>query len=316
MLKMGFVHISKRFNSSTAFTKEYLNQLLKRVDAATTRERPNKPKPLTRIKNNRENTPKRYTRAPGSFKRPNLINNVSGNPIEGPVKRKTQRSYNGYSEVVNSKAPRTASTHAKSRLSVSSDNKKKNTASKKIPGISISKIAPKRKSLPDASATTYCPETPTVLSLLKYRANWNGTSHSKLISFGIETLKESNFPLNSEFNNGVDSKTGGNTVNARKLLESEEDGLVLKAEPLTNEITVTPDLEQLSSSVIGSYQELKALQSSDFVKISKSEAKRNELLSNSEVVRLSLGKLNLEPSKKQLMLDVCSGLKPVAELYN
>lgn len=173
-----------------------------------------------------------------------------------------------------------------------------------------------------SNSSTYVPQDPTPLSLLKYRPNLAPTFTSKALKYTISTLKESNFPLNRSFNDGI--IVDGKVVNKRLTANMENFGefipasdLKLQLEPLTKNFKVVSDLEKLEQSVKGTFHTLKPFAKKDFAKLSKSEEKRTQLFNNSETVRNSLNQSStLDAAEKELLYKCCSGLAPISELRN
>ena len=90
--------------------------------------------------------------------------------------------------------------------------------------------------------------------------------------------------------------------------------LTLHREKLLKNLTVEPNVEKFEASVLGKYSLLKPHKKSDFDGVSKSDVKKAELLDNSVTVRTNLQKIVMDPSMKDILYDVCSGLKPISEI--
>lgn len=167
----------------------------------------------------------------------------------------------------------------------------------------------------------YAPDEPTPLSLLKYSPNLSHCPVARLSKYSLATLEQANFPLYRQVNLGVSSTPHAKPENVSLSPKSEFFGqytpgssLILQKERLLKNTATVNSLEQFEASVKGQYAPLKPFTTKDFASLAKSDKKRAELVRNSEVVRLSLEANTLDTAKKELVYQVCSGLKPVSTL--
>lgn len=191
---------------------------------------------------------------------------------------------------------------------------------KTVPGLKMDKTVQAADFVkPALRSSQYVPRDVSLLSLLKYRPSLTPAFGSRLVSYGVSTLGQANFPVNRQWNEGI--KIGSKSVNTKLTISQENFGnyipaseVKLELEPLTKNFKISPNLEELSQSVKGSYHTLKPCTKKDFGEIAKSDVKKEELFNNSEVVRISLEQSNLNSREKELLQRVCSGLAPVSEL--
>ncbi|SCU91409.1 LAFA_0F03576g1_1 [Lachancea sp. 'fantastica'] len=198
------------------------------------------------------------------------------------------------------------------------------TAQRSIPGrtnssSSVEGIASQvRKSTPSQQ---YSPEEPTPLGLLKYAPKLAFNSFSKMTSFGLATLQENDFPLTRPVNLGVVTSPSENPRNVSlspnyasfsKFMPASS--LAWGRERLFKNTAVSLDVSQFEKAVKGEYIHLSPADQKAFEGIAKNAKKRDDLVKNSDIVRLSLEKSNMDIASKDLVFNVCSGLKPVSQL--
>lgn len=193
--------------------------------------------------------------------------------------------------------------------------KTKNT----IPGLVMSD-----KSVEDKislNSKFFVPEDPNIVSLIKYNPNLDNNITSRLKSYGLRTLNEAQFPINRPFNNGIMSNSQKACINYRIVPSKESFGKYMpngsfkyELEPLTKNFKILPQLNEINSIIHGEYNPLKPIQKDKFVALSNSETKIESLVKNSEITRLSLEQSNMNQSNKELLHQVCSGLKNISEL--
>lgn len=169
----------------------------------------------------------------------------------------------------------------------------------------------------------YIPTEPTPLSLVKYTPRIANTFGARFKSYGLSTLDQSNFPLYRPVNLGVASFPDQSPANTSLTPRSQYfgqytpyTGLVWQREKFLKNIVPKSNIEEFSTFVKGERIPLQKLTKDDFMKLAKTDKKRQELVWNSETVRLSVERSGLDNASKQLVFEVCSGLKPVAELKN
>ncbi|EDO16288.1 hypothetical protein Kpol_1053p25 [Vanderwaltozyma polyspora DSM 70294] len=173
----------------------------------------------------------------------------------------------------------------------------------------------------------YIPQQPTAVSLLKYYPKLASTANDRMISCAITSLNENNFPVNRPLNLGISRTSRGKSGSLINNLISTDisnlgsynnnTSLVLRKEKLLKNIVLNNNNnENVNSIIAGRYQNLPTLNLQAFQAISKNEKKKYALVKNSNVVRLSLEQSDnrIPFGKKQQLLDVCSGIKPVSEL--
>ncbi|CAR22193.1 mitochondrial 37S ribosomal protein mS46 RSM28 [Lachancea thermotolerans CBS 6340] len=198
------------------------------------------------------------------------------------------------------------------------------TAQKSVPGMSQSPgsvegiVAQAKKS---TVSRQYVPDEPTPLSLLKYAPKLAYSSSSKMSSFGVSTLDQSDFPLTRRVNLGVATSPSQKPLNVSLSPRTAAFGqyapassLVWCKEKLLKNVSIRADFDQFESSVNGKYEKLVPATERDFQAVSKNNQKRAELVNNSDVVRLSLQKSNMDFASKSLVYQVCSGLEPISSL--
>ncbi|SCU80611.1 LADA_0B08592g1_1 [Lachancea dasiensis] len=169
----------------------------------------------------------------------------------------------------------------------------------------------------------YILQEPTPLGLLKYTPKLAHTKSSRMNAYGVLTLQDSDFPLNRHLNLGVVSSISDKKpVNVSLSPETPSFGhytpassLIWRKEKLFTSHSVSPNKPYFESSVSGNYTSLPAKVEKDFDAIANNNNKRKtKLVQNSEIVRLSLERSSLDAASKDLIYNVCSGLKPVSEL--
>ncbi|SCU79085.1 LANO_0A05006g1_1 [Lachancea nothofagi CBS 11611] len=198
------------------------------------------------------------------------------------------------------------------------------TAQRSVPGLtqkpssSEGIIAQAKRS---AVSHQYVPEEPTPLALLKYAPKLAHSSFSKMSAYGLSALQKSDYPLNRQINIGVASFPSEQPLNVSLSPESTFFGqyapassLIWRKERLFTNFNVCPNSELFETTVEGKYMSLPFTSENDFNSLAKSNNKKTELVQNSNIVRLSLGRSNMDPAGKNLVFEVCSGLKPIADL--
>lgn len=174
---------------------------------------------------------------------------------------------------------------------------------------------------PRVSQAAYVPQEPTPLSLLKFYPDLPVTPTSRMISYSLSLLKSANFPLYRRANYGFVSNLGDRPKSVSYTLKSPYFGeytpassLIFQREKLFKNLTVQADPSKFDAAVLGEYPKLKILTKNDFASIAKVAKKKEELAANSNVVRSCLQGNLLSPESKELVYQVCSGLKPISEL--
>ncbi|SCU81485.1 LAMI_0B06436g1_1 [Lachancea mirantina] len=167
----------------------------------------------------------------------------------------------------------------------------------------------------------YAPEDPTPLSLLKYSPRFANSSSSRKIGFGLNLLKQSNFPLYRSLNMGISGAKDGEIMNLSLAPSSKSFGMyapfapvAFTKEKLSKNIFVQPNVEEFKASVGGDYETLETLSKESFDTLTKNQDKKLELARNAQIVKLSLEKSNMDFLTQQKIHKVCSGLKPLSEL--
>lgn len=171
------------------------------------------------------------------------------------------------------------------------------------------------------SQEAYVPQEPTVTSLLKFFPGLPNTPTSRLINYSLELMQSADFPLYRRANYGYVENPQDAVRSMTYTLKTPYFGQYTGSMPLTFEkerlfknLTVEGDKAKFDSIVLGNYQNLAPVQKDDFKSIAKQDEKRGELTANSNVVRRSLQGINIDAARKQAVYQVCSGLKPIAEL--
>lgn len=167
----------------------------------------------------------------------------------------------------------------------------------------------------------YIPQEPTIPSLLKYSPALPSTPNSRLINYSLVLMRSADYPLYRLPNYGFKESSQDSPKSVTYSLETPYFGQYTGSVPLTFEreklyknLTVESEPAKFDSIVLGQYQELKPLQKGDFKPIAKQGSKVQELVRNADVVRKNLQKLDIDQDRRQTVYQVCSGLKPIAEL--
>lgn len=146
-------------------------------------------------------------------------------------------------------------------------------------------------------AATFEPFVPTPLSLLPFSTPIFNLPVNNILTASMKTLKESASSRNHLNNNYNAAKSG--IIDKDSFLSSSK---------------LDFDIDNLKSVVKGKYFELPLLGAKSFDKLTKKDDKKKELAKNGQVVRYALNANTLSDDKKQILYDVCTGLKPVSEL--
>lgn len=167
----------------------------------------------------------------------------------------------------------------------------------------------------------YVPQDPTVTSLLKYFPGLPNTPTSRLINYSLDLMRSADFPLYRRANYGYVENPQDVPKSMTYSLRTPYFGQYTGSVPLTFEkerlyknLTVEADPAKFDSVVLGNYLKLKPAQKDDFKSMAKQDEKREELAMNGNVVRRSLQGVDIDADRKQSVYQVCSGLKPIAEL--
>lgn len=161
-------------------------------------------------------------------------------------------------------------------------------------------------------------EDPTPSSLLKYSTNLFHTPRSRLFNFAMQSLRDSDYPVNREPNYRILNVP--QTNNFKPNLDSfgkyisTTSSLILERQPLLDNTSINFDSDKFKETVSGRYFKIIEGKPEDFKTIANNEKIKDDLIKNSNTVKLSLQNSGLDNANKQLLYDVCSGLKPVSEL--
>ncbi|CCE61148.1 hypothetical protein TPHA_0A00630 [Tetrapisispora phaffii CBS 4417] len=169
------------------------------------------------------------------------------------------------------------------------------------------------------ATTNYVPQETTLHSLLRYQPMLSHSRDSRLISCAVETLKENSFPIVSSINLGFGKKNNSLTCNYASNVGSYKGGnnLKLDKERLFKNLEIIINEDKLQKQVLGKYDILPRYTKENFATMSNNAKKLEELERNSEIVRTSLfNNTNISNNAKALLLDICSGMKPISELSN
>lgn len=163
----------------------------------------------------------------------------------------------------------------------------------------------------------YYPEDNTPASLLKYSSDLFHTQGSRSQSFAVKTLNDSNFPYNR-------GPAISSSLKYSPLSFDESFGkympahsLILQREPQLKNLDVHIDNTNYLNVVKGKYNTLPVLSTKDFETISSNKTTQENLLKHSKIVGTALQNdihLNRDPTKFNVLFEVCSGLKPISEL--
>ncbi|SCU94152.1 LAME_0F06348g1_1 [Lachancea meyersii CBS 8951] len=203
-------------------------------------------------------------------------------------------------------------------------NRAPRTGQRTVPGLTNASftmegiVAQAKKS---AASEQYSPDEPTPLGLLKYAPNLSHSSFSKLNKYGLFTLQENDFPLTRPINLGLATSPSEKPRNVSLSPNVTSFGkytpassVAWRREKLLKNVVVSPDVSQFETMVEGKYVPLSPTSEKDFATLSKNAKKRGELVQNSDLVRLSLERSNMDMADKDLVYNVCSGLQPVSQL--
>lgn len=214
--------------------------------------------------------------------------------------------------------------HAKKATPLSN---RRTSRSKDVPGMSRKPRRNRDDTLlsppvkPRVSQEAYVPQEPTPLSLLKFYPPLPITPTSRMISYSLDLLKSADFPLYRRANYGFISNLNDRPKSVSYTLKSPYFGeytpassLIFQREKLFKNLTVQADPSKFNAVVLGEYPKLKASTKNDFASIAKVGKKKEELVANSNAVRCSLQGNMMDAESKELVYQVCSGLKPISEL--
>lgn len=167
----------------------------------------------------------------------------------------------------------------------------------------------------------YVPQEPTPSSLIRFCPAIPVTPASRMINYSLDALKSADYPLNRFPNYGFYDNAQGPPKHVAISLRTPsfgryqpDYGLVFEREKFLSELSIECEPSKVGAQVSGKYQTLNQYSKEDFKTMAKSEKKKEELLKNAEVVRKSLESNPLDPAVKELLYDVCSGLKPISDL--
>lgn len=327
----------RRAPYSTGVTQEFLQGILLRAQEATAK----KAAPATK---SRKSTDKRaQQRAGGSNARRNAQQKSVGTvtPRVKPTfnhsiinrqpqfKKKEVKGMNsseGAEDLIEAfESTNDSAGRSRSKIRTSASSRRSTPAKKRdVPGM-VRKTNPNNVLAPVTrniqNSEDYIPQQPTLASLLKFYPALPNTPASRLINYSLGLMKDADFPLYRQANYGVLEHLNEPPKNATFSLKTPSFGQYTESMPLTFEkekmfknLTVKADPESFDSVVLGRYQQLAPLEANQFKSLTRDNAKRKELLNNSEVVRQSLQGVNISPDTKQTIYQVCSGLAPIAEL--
>lgn len=306
---------ASRASYSTDVTQEFLQSILARAQEASAKKtgpasRPNRKK----WDNSKKSSQHRPTKITPRVKAASSTSVVSKQP---QFKKKGSASVNGASQEVDLME---ALSETK-RFRKGSDLK---NSKKQIPGMTkktMLKVDTKPFVINQALPRDYRPQDPTPLSLMKFHPDLCNTGASRLINYSLKSMKSANFPLNRFPNQGFYDKTQGPPKHVAISLQTPSfgkympcHGLIFKRERFLSELAIGCEPSHLEARVFGKYPALKPQTNKSFVPIAKSDKRIKELIANAEVVRKSLESNPLDPALKEVLYDVCSGLKPLAEL--
>ncbi|GAV52287.1 hypothetical protein ZYGR_0AG02780 [Zygosaccharomyces rouxii] len=300
---------------STGVTQEFLQNILARAQEATARKTDSAANPARRRRDNVKKANRRSKPVSPRVKpaaSPNVINK------QPQFKRKNGAAMKGQSEGVD-------------LIDVMSDSKPRPSkksgfrqSKREIPGMGKSTMVKGEGKLfvpKPAVQKEYAPQEPTPLSLMRFRPDIPVTPASRMINYSLDALKSANYPLNRFPNYGFYDNAQGSPKHIAISLHTPnfgsyqpDQGLVFEREKFISELAIECEPSKLGAQVSGKYQILKQHNMEDFKTIAKSEKKREELVKNAEVVRKSLESNPLDPAVKELLYDVCSGLKPISDL--
>ncbi|CAI4059486.1 mitochondrial 37S ribosomal protein mS46 RSM28 SKDI_04G6950 [Saccharomyces kudriavzevii IFO 1802] len=163
-------------------------------------------------------------------------------------------------------------------------------------------------------SSEYVLEEPTPLSLLEYTPQVFPTKESKLINFTLDSLKKSNYPIYRSPNLGI-LKVHDFTLKTPNFGKyTPGSSLIFAKEPQLQNLPLQENSEDLHKLMRGEYQLLKPYARQEFEKLAKTKDSLNKLVQNSQIARLSLQSVVMDPEDKKLVYDVCSGIKPISEL--
>ena len=163
----------------------------------------------------------------------------------------------------------------------------------------------------------YYPEDITPPSLLKYSSHLFHTQGSRSQSFAMKILNDSNFPVNR--GPSISSSLKYSPLSSDESFDKymPAHSLILQREPQLKNLDVQFDNTNYSNIVKGKYNTAPKLSVKDFETVSSNKKTQENLLQHSKLVGIALQNdvaLNRDPSKFNLLFEVCSGLKPISEL--
>lgn len=325
---------------STNITQDFINDLLARAKEATT-QTPRKSQNKFRPQQGKNNNNGKYSQS--GERRPRTYYNRRFNRNDGDQRGPTSRgevmtNSNGNSAVTLDQPQfsdkKSTSSDSIDLIDIIQDQPKKNTQYKrpnsqrrkgdsKNNRISLrstnSQYRQKKISI-DVKSEDYHPEDVSPASLLKYSPNLYYTQLSRLYSFALTTLKDSNFPTYRQPNMTTQkllTPLGGGNNSFGKYIPANS--LILQKERQLKNLEVDFDQSKYIASVKGKYFVLPTLTAKSFESISKNETSQENFVKNSNIVKLALQNnvdLNKDADKISLIYEVCSGLKPLSNLNN
>ncbi|KAG0655665.1 hypothetical protein C6P45_002920 [Maudiozyma exigua] len=163
----------------------------------------------------------------------------------------------------------------------------------------------------------YYPEDNTPASLLKYSSDLFHTQGSRSQSFAVKILKDSNFPINRGPTISSSLKYSPLSFNESFGKYMPAHSLILQREPQLKNLDVYIDNPNYLNVVKGKYTAPPVLSTKDFETVSSNKTTQENLLKHSKLVGTALQNdvhLNRDPTKFNVLFEVCSGLKPISEL--
>ncbi|CCK72582.1 mitochondrial 37S ribosomal protein mS46 RSM28 KNAG_0K02190 [Huiozyma naganishii CBS 8797] len=155
-------------------------------------------------------------------------------------------------------------------------------------------------------------------SLLRHATQLTSSPRARMLNLAMHTLRDSNFPVNRPPNEVRNSGVFTlQTPMFGKYVGAPSRGAILERERLLSNIDVKMNQLALDEKVKGVYPLLDSHKEQDFKKVAPTSAKtQRDLALNSAIVRRSLlGNASLNMDTKKLLYQVCSGLKPINELF-
>ncbi|KAL3232582.1 Small ribosomal subunit protein mS46 [Nakaseomyces bracarensis] len=148
-----------------------------------------------------------------------------------------------------------------------------------------------------SDSTTFEPFIPTPMSLFPYSTPIFNLPVNNILNASMKTMKDSAAQKSCNVASYNAAKSG-----------------ILDKERFLSTTKLDIDLDVLKTTMHGEYFILPMIIAKDFDKLTKKEDKRADLLKNSLAVRYALNANNMPEDKKQILYEVCTGLKPVVEL--